>query len=67
MRDTGGVPTADRSHLDDFSIEQFDTVIFRKDTCLPHPMEVVDRETARGKLDAHELKSKLFAGFRQQG
>ena len=62
----GGVPTADRSHLDDFPIEQFDTVILRKDTCLGHAMEVVDRETVRRKLNAHDLKSRLFAGFRQR-
>jgi hypothetical protein len=30
-------------------------------------MEVEDRETVRGKLNAHQLKSKLFAGIRQQG
>ena len=44
-----GVQTANRSHVDYHSIDQFNPVILMQDADFSHPMEIIDSQVVVGK------------------
>jgi hypothetical protein len=53
--DTRRVPTADRAHLDDFSFDQLDAIVFRKYPRLRHAVILIGGEHPACGLSAHHL------------
>jgi hypothetical protein len=47
------VAASDRRHLDDLSFDQLNPIVLMENACLPHEVELVDRESAARRFDCH--------------
>src|SRR2546422_25617 len=51
--DAGHMPYSNRTHLDDFSIDEFDAILRTENAGLSHAVIFVDGEKLLGSLDLH--------------